>query len=269
MTKNKTRLDKFIAERYPALSRSKIQELITQGVVTVNGTVITRSNFLTEDQAALEVDTAMLKYVSRAGFKLEHALREFKLSVNDHVCLDAGLSTGGFTDCLLQHGARKVYGVDVGTAQVDQKIAQDSRVVIMENTDIRNILPPTSTFNENTPQPLTLSKVEGSKRLQELVDILTLDLSFISLAKIIEQAAPLLKPGGILITLIKPQFEVGFELANKFKGIITDPEVQQQTVDTVIQAITSVGFDFKKLTESPILGGSGNKEFLAYFVKKL
>jgi 23S rRNA (cytidine1920-2'-O)/16S rRNA (cytidine1409-2'-O)-methyltransferase len=160
---NKTRLDKFIAERYPALSRSKIQELITQGAVTVNGTVITRSNFLTEDQATLEVDTAMLKYVSRAGFKLEHALREFKLSVSDLVCLDAGLSTGGFTDCLLQSGARKVYGVDVGTAQVDQKIAQDPRVVIMENTDIRKVPPLTDT-----------------------IDLLTLDLSFISLTKIIK-----------------------------------------------------------------------------------
>lgn len=242
---NKTRLDKCIAERYPALSRSKIQELITQGAVTVNGTVITRSNFLIDDHVHIELDQSILKFVSRAGFKLEYALREFKISVKDLVCLDAGLSTGGFTDCLLQHGAHKVYGVDVGTAQVDPKIAQDARVVVIENTDIRLVV------------------------LPELVDIVTLDLSFISINKVIKQVVVLLKPGGMLIALIKPQFEVGFELANKFKGIITDPEIQEKSVDSVIKVISAAGFDVKKISESPILGGSGNKEFLAFFLKKL
>ena len=243
---NKTRLDRCIAERYPALSRSKIQELITEGAVSVNGTKITRSSFLIDEQAVIEVDTATLKYVSRAGLKLEHALRAFKISVKDLVCLDAGLSTGGFTDCLLQNGARKVYGVDVGTAQVDQKIAHDPRVVIMENTDIRNVPP-----------------------LSDSIDLLTLDLSFISLTKIITQAAPILKPGGILITLIKPQFEVGREAASAAAGVIKDTVLQEATVKNVIENISSTGFEFKALTESPILGGSGNKEFLAYFIKKM
>jgi 23S rRNA (cytidine1920-2'-O)/16S rRNA (cytidine1409-2'-O)-methyltransferase len=263
---NKTRLDKVIGQRYPALSRSKIQELITQGAVTVNGTIITRSNFLVLDSATIELDTTFLKYVSRAGLKLEYALQHFNICVKDLICLDAGLSTGGFTDCLLQHGARKVYGVDVGTAQVDPKIAQDPRVVIMENTDIRNIITPAS---EKFPRPLTLSEVEGSKRLPELVDIITLDLSFISITKVIEHVTDLIKPGGILITLIKPQFEVGREAAHAASGVIKDNDLQQATVQSVIKSIESAGFDYKNLTESPILGGSGNKEFLAYFVKKL
>ena len=271
----KTRLDKIVGQRYPALSRSKIQELITQGAVTVNGTIITRSNFLVLDSAIIELDTTFLKYVSRAGLKLEYALQYFNISVKDLICLDAGLSTGGFTDCLLQHGAHKVYGVDVGTAQVDQKIAQDPRVVIMENTDIRNIIPP---IGGNSPHPLTLSEVdvsgealaktEGSKRLPELVDIITLDLSFISITKVIEHVADLIKPGGILITLIKPQFEVGREAAQAASGVIKDSDLQQVTVQSVIKSIASAGFDYKNLTESPILGGSGNKEFLAYWCAK-
>lgn len=242
---NKKRLDKLIAERYPALSRSKIQELITQGAVTVNGAIISRSNYLVDDTVTIELDLTSLKYVSRAGLKLEHALQEFNISVKDKVCLDAGLSTGGFADCLLQHGARKVYGVDVGTAQIDARIAHDPRLIVMENTDIRLV------------------------QLPEQVDIVTLDLSFISLTKVIEPVAKLIKPSGILITLIKPQFEVGLEAARAASGVIKDPKLQQEAINNVIQAVKTVGFEYKSITESPILGGSGNKEFLAYFVKKL
>ncbi len=241
MRASKTRLDKLIAERNPALSRSKIQALVTQGAVMVNGTVITRSSYLVDFSAYIELDVSVLKFVSRAGLKLEHALGQFKITAADKICLDAGLSTGGFTDCLLQHGARKVYGVDVGTAQVDQKIANDPRVIVLENTDIRSVV------------------------LPELVDIITLDLSFISITKVVEHVAKLLKPGGTLIALIKPQFEVGFEEARSSVGVIKDKKLQQATITNVIKVISAAGFEYKNMTESPILGGSGNKEFLAYF----
>ncbi|MBY0109519.1 MAG: TlyA family RNA methyltransferase [Candidatus Babeliaceae bacterium] len=242
---HKIRLDKLIAERNPMLSRSKIQELIIHGAVTVNGTVITSSSYFTDITALIELDVSLLRYVSRAGLKLDHALRLFKISVANRVCLDAGLSTGGFTDCLLQHGARKVYGVDIGTAQVNQKIANDSRVIVLENTDIRSVL------------------------LHELMDIITLDLSFISIIKVLEYVAKLLKPGGILITLIKPQFEVGFEAARASAGVIKDEKLQKVAVAEVIKTISAAGLEYKNMAESPLLGGSGNKEFLASFEKKL
>lgn len=239
----KKRLDKVLQARYPEISRSKIQELIAQGAATVSGTVVTQLSALVDEDVLIELDTSGLKYVSRAGFKLEHALRVFNVSVQDHVCLDAGLSTGGFTDCLLQHGARRVYGIDIGTSQVAEKILKDSRVKVLENTDIRSV------------------------KLPELVDIVTLDLSFISLAKVIKEVAPLLKNGGVLITLIKPQFEVGAEVARAASGIIKKADVQKNAVFNATQAIKQAGFDLKNVTESPILGGSGNKEFLAHFIK--
>lgn len=238
------RLDKLIAERHTALSRSKIQELIAGGAVTVNGIVATKPGLLVDTQALITIDQSQLRYVSRAGLKLEHVLKECTISVKDKVCLDAGLSTGGFTDCLLQHGAAKVYGIDVGTAQVDARIAQNPRVVVLEKTDIRTVMVP------------------------ELLDIITLDLAFISLTKVIQHVAALLKPDGTLITLIKPQFEVGREAARASSGVIKDQDVQQAAVQHVINATIAVGFEYKNLIESPILGGSGNKEFLAYFLKK-
>lgn len=238
------RLDKLVQARHPELSRSKIQELIAAGAVTANGTPITRASTLIAPTAEISVDTALLKYVSRAGFKLEHALKTFNICVQEKICLDVGLSTGGFTDCLLQHGAAKVYGVDVGTAQVAAKIASDPRVVVLENTDIRKV-----------------------PALPENIDIITLDLSFISLTKVITHVAQLLQPGKILITLIKPQFEVGLEIAHKYQGIIKDAAIQQAVVKTVIEDIVKAGFELGGVTESPILGGSGNKEFLAIFIK--
>jgi len=241
----KKRLDKILQARYPSVSRSKMQELIAHGAVTVDGQVITQASLLIPEDSAIQVDFSALKYVSRAGFKLEHALQAFNVSVKDLVCLDAGLSTGGFTDCLLQHGARKVYGIDVGTAQIHPKIACDPRVIVMENTDIRAV-------------PV----------LADIIDCMTLDLSFISLTKIIAEAAHLLKSGGTLITLIKPQFEVGLQIAQRYQGVIKDADIQQEAVATVTQAIKNAGFELISVTESPILGGSGNKEFLAYFIKK-
>ncbi len=241
---HKIRLDKLIQARYPSLSRSKIQELIEQGSVILQGKICTQSSLLAPFDCSIEINLAALKFVARSGLKLEHALKEFNILVKDLVCLDAGLSTGGFTDCLLYYGACKVYGIDVGTAQVHPKISTDIRVVVMENTDIRQV-------------PV----------LADIIDCMTLDLSFISLTKVMIQAAQLLKPGGILIALIKPQFEVGLEIAQRYQGVIKDSAIQQKAVISVCDAIQTIGFELKGVTESPILGGSGNKEFLAYFVK--
>jgi predicted rRNA methylase YqxC with S4 and FtsJ domains len=173
----------------------------------------------------------------------------------------------------------------VGTAQVNQKIATDPRVIVLENTDIRNVslaqphgsspahpeLVEGCSGSPNPVHPECSSKKNVSKGqgcyIPDVLDIITLDLSFISLTKIITQVAQLLHPGKILITLIKPQFEVGLETANKYKGIITDPDIQKNTVSSVTRAIEAAGFELQGVTESPILGGSGNKEFLAYFIK--
>jgi 23S rRNA (cytidine1920-2'-O)/16S rRNA (cytidine1409-2'-O)-methyltransferase len=158
------------------------------------------------------------------------------------VCLDAGLSTGGFTDCLLQEGARKVYGVDVGYGQVHEKIRNDPRVIVMEKTNLRY--------------------VEG---LPELVDIVTLDVSFISVLKIIERVKSLLKHQGKLIVLIKPQFEAGKQDIGR-GGIVKDADVHERVTKSVIEGIVKEGFSFQGIIESPILGAEGNKEFLAYFI---
>ena len=238
------RLDKVLAERYPNLSRSKIQQLIVGGGVTIDGTVVTRAGCDVPGHAHIELDRSILRYVSRAGLKLEHALKTFTVSVSGAICLDAGLSTGGFTDCLLHHGAVKVYGVDVGTAQVAPVIAHDLRVTVMEKTDIRTL-----------------------DMLPESIDVITLDLSFISLTLVAKAVAGMLVPGGRAITLIKPQFEVGLEAARAARGVIHDPALQQQAVDTVVRAFNVAGFVHHGTTPSPILGGSGNKEFLAYFTK--
>ncbi len=239
------RLDLQLKEWHQELSRSQIQELITIGAVTVNGRVITQSSFLVKNDALITVDKRRLTYVSRAGLKLEHALQTFSIVVKDLVCLDAGLSTGGFTDCLLRHGAQKVYGIDVGTAQVDPKIAGDNRVIVMENTDIRRV-------------PV----------IPDIIDCVTLDLSFISIIKVIYEVARLVKPGGMLIVLIKPQFEVGLEIARRHKGVILDGQIHKAITESVIKNVESAGFECRSLIESLITGGSGNKEFLAYFVKK-
>lgn len=256
MASNKKRLDIFVHEKHPELSRAQIQELIARKLVLVNGKAATKPGASVGPDVEITI-TQMPQYVSRAGMKLEHALTFFKIAVQDKICLDAGLSTGGFTDCLLQHGARKVYGIDVGTAQVDPKIAADPRVVVMENTDIRSLRLGTG--------PLTLSTVEGSGGPS--IDLITLDLSFISLTHVLPTIGRLLKPQGCLITLIKPQFELGPELAKKHKGVITDPVLHQQAIEPVTTCANSAGFKLQGVTESPILGGSGNKEFLAYFLK--
>lgn len=240
---NKKRLDLLIHERMPDYTRTQIQSWIMQGRVKIEGQVETKAGTQVTEDLALEVDVHEPRYVSRAGLKLEKALEFFTLNVTGFVVLDAGLSTGGFTDCLLKHGAAKVYGVDVGYGQVHEKIRSDKRVVVMERTNLRDLA--------HLPEP---------------VDMVTLDLSFISILKVIEVVGKLLKPGGVLVTLIKPQFEAGRSDVGK-GGIVKDQKVHARVIDEITQGIVAQGFVARGVTPSPILGSSGNAEFLAYFVK--
>lgn len=239
----KKRLDLLIHERMPDYTRAQIQSWIMQGRVKIEGQVATKAGTQVTEDLALEVDVHEPRYVSRAGLKLEKALEFFALNVTGFVVLDAGLSTGGFTDCLLKHGASKVYGVDVGYGQVHEKIRSDERVVVMERTNLRDLV--------HLPEP---------------VDMVTLDLSFISILKVIEVVGKLIKPGGVLVTLIKPQFEAGRSDVGK-GGIVKDPRVHARVIDEITQGIVAHGFVAQGVIPSPILGTSGNSEFLAYFVK--
>ncbi len=211
-----------------------------QGKVSVDGKVVTKAGALIDESALITCDIKEPKYVSRAGFKLEKALEHFGVDVSGLTVLDAGISTGGFTDCLLQLGAAKVYGIDVGYGQVHEKIVNNLRVVVMERTNLRDV-----------------------ESLPEKVDLATLDVSFISLLKVLPAVSNLLKHHAKLIMLIKPQFEAGKEQVGK-GGIVKDSKVHQLVIDNVLRGVQALGFTCTSVIESPILGTMGNKEFLAY-----
>ncbi len=237
----KKRLDQLLQEKEPQYSRAQIQSWIMQGKIAVDGKIITKPGTMTSADAVLSYDLQEPKYVSRAGFKLEKALEHFSIEVKDLVAMDAGISTGGFTDCLLQNGIAKVYGIDVGYGQVHEKIRHDSRVVLMERTNLREL-----------------------QELPELVDIVTLDLSFISVLKVMDAVVAISKPQAKLIILIKPQFEARKEDVGR-GGIIKDPSVHQEVIKRVTTGIEAYGYQCHGVIESPIFGATGNKEFLGYF----
>lgn len=240
--KNKKRLDAALAELYPQYSRTQLQSFIMQGEVFVDGVKTTKSGVFVAEDAEIVLKAEPPKYVCRAGWKLEKALDHFAIDVKDLIILDAGLSTGGFTDCLLQRGAKKIYGVDVGYGQVHEKIRRDPRVVVLEQTNLRDY--------EHAGEPL---------------DLITLDLSFISILKVMATVKKYLKPDGRLVTLIKPQFEAerGQVPAG---GVIIDPVLHKKIVDNVVRNIEAEGFACQGVIESPILGAAGNREFLALFL---
>ncbi len=238
---NKKRLDVFVLEKFPQYSRRQIQSWIMQGKVTVDGRIVSKSGAQVSDDVVIELNVQEPKYVGRAGFKLEKALDHFQIDVTGLVVLDAGLSTGGFSDCLLQRGAKKIYGVDVGYGQVHEKIRADERVQVMERTNLREL-----------------------RDVGEPIDLITLDLSFISILKVMDAVCSLLKDDGHLITLIKPQFEAQRKDVGR-GGIIKDVKIHEQVIEQVTQGVKDRGFELVGLIESPILGASGNKEFLAYF----
>lgn len=242
--KEKKRLDKLVFEQHPDLSRTYIQSIIMQGKVLVDGQPCTKPGTMVSTDVEITLTAKEPKYVSRAGAKLERALDHFKVDVKGLVVLDSGISTGGFTDCLLQRGAKRVYGVDVGYGQVHEKIVSDSRLTLMERTNLRNV-----------------------ERLPELVDLVTLDLSFISILKVMPAVSELIKPGGKIITLIKPQFEAEKKDVGR-GGIVKDESVHQQVIEKIKDGMMKFGFEMVDVIDSPIVGAKGNKEFLALFLQK-
>lgn len=239
----KKRLDLLVHEQYPHYSRQQIQSWIMQGKVFIEGKPCLKAGTQVPETTVCVLHVQEPRYVGRAGLKLEKIIDEFDIPIAGLTVLDAGLSTGGFTDCLLQKGALKVYGIDVGYGQVHEKIRYDKRVIVMERTNLRNVT-----------------------TLNELVDVVTLDLSFISVLKVMHTIVALLKPGGTLIVLIKPQFEARKEQVGR-GGIIKDSLIHQEVIERVTRGIQEYGFTLRGLIESPITGADGNKEFLAYFVR--
>ncbi len=243
----KERLDVLLVKRGLVQSRERARAYIMEGVVFVNGQREDKpGSFFEEDRIReLIVKTDPIPFVSRGGLKLAHALEHFAISVEGLTCLDIGASTGGFTDCMLQNGAVRVYSVDSGTNQLDWKIRSDPRVVCMEKTNFRYM---------------------RSEDLPEQVDFASADVSFISLTKILPPALGILKDGGRMVCLVKPQFEAGREQVGKH-GVVRDPKVQAAAVDKIRNFCTDLGMTILGETESPILGTEGNKEFLLYIRK--
>jgi 23S rRNA (cytidine1920-2'-O)/16S rRNA (cytidine1409-2'-O)-methyltransferase len=236
----KNRLDRLMVERGLAESREKAQALIMAGEVRVNGQKAVKPGQPVDVEVAVEV-LARPPFVSRGGFKLAAALRHFGVDPTGKVCLDIGSSTGGFTDALLQAGAARVHCVDVGAGQLDWKLRNDLRVAVHEGINARDL-----TFDD----------------VSEAADLLVCDVSFISLTLILPVAVPLLQPGGQMVILIKPQFEVGKGQVGK-GGIVRDPALHEAACRRVTQAVTDLGFE-TSIMESPILGAEGNKEFLLH-----
>ncbi len=240
--KIKKRLDVLLTERGHADTRSKAQAIIMSGLVYVNGQKADKPGTSYEETVDIEVRSGGCPYVSRGGLKLEKALRDFGVKPDGYVCSDSGASTGGFTDCLLQQGAKKVFAIDVGYGQLDWKIRSDPRVVVMERTNIRFVTP---------------------EQLGESLDLSVIDVSFISLKIVLPAIQALLKPDGQVLCLIKPQFEAGREKVGK-KGVVRDPETHKEVLDTFVALANELHFHILGLTFSPVKGPEGNIEFLAH-----
>ncbi len=236
----KKRADQLLVERGLAESRSRAQALIMAGAVSNGDRPVTKAGALLAEDAPLEVRAKDHPWVSRGGIKLDHGLSHFGFDVTNAVALDVGSSTGGFTDVLLSRGAAKVYAVDVGTNQLAWKLRQDPRVIVHEKTNARHLT---------------------AKVIPEPVDIITCDASFIGLAKVLEAALGFARPGAKLVALVKPQFEAGREEVGK-GGVVRDREVHARVCAAVSAWIESRGWSVVGVTESPITGPEGNKEFL-------
>lgn len=240
--KNKQRLDTLLVSRNLAESRARAQAIIMSGAVFVNGQRVDKAGAAVDETAQVEVHGNPCPFVSRGGWKLQKALSDFGIDPADYVCSDSGASTGGFTDCLLQHGAKKVFAIDVGYGQLSWKIRSDPRVVTMERTNIRYVT---------------------REMLGELLDLSVVDVSFISLNLVLPVIRELLKPTGMIICLIKPQFEAGREQVGK-KGIVRDMSVHCEVLQNFLVLAKRLSMTLCKLTYSPIKGPEGNIEFLAH-----
>ena len=236
----KRRIDQLLVERHLAETRERAQALILAGYVNHAGRRIDKPGQQVPEDAEIVI-TERLRYVSRGGLKIEAALRDFQIDATGKVCLDVGASTGGFTDCLLQNGAARVYAFDVGTGQLDWKLRNDPRVVVREGVNARYLQP------SDLPEPL---------------DLIVCDVSFISVGLILPVLPPLLRTPGAMVILIKPQFEAGRDQVGK-GGIVRDPELHRQVCERIEGMAKALGFR-TAVMDSPILGAEGNREFLLY-----
>ncbi len=242
----KKRLDLLMVERALAPSREKAKAYIMSGDVYVDGQKEDKAGTMFKETVKIEVRGNTLPYVSRGGLKLEKAMNNFGVSLDGKVCMDVGASTGGFTDCMLQNGAVKVYSIDVGYGQLDWKLRNDPRVVCMEKTNIRYVLP------ENIAEPAQFSSI---------------DVSFISLTKVLLPVRNLLTEDGEIVCLIKPQFEAGREKVGK-KGVVRDPAVHLEVIEKVIAYASTISMEPCHLSFSPIKGPEGNIEYLLHLKKR-
>ena len=242
----KERLDVLLVKRGLAASREKAKAVIMAGSVFVDNQKEDKAGTMFPDTVQIEVRGNTLKYVSRGGLKLEKAMTHFGLRLDGCVCMDVGSSTGGFTDCMLQNGAVKVYAIDVGHGQLDWKLRNDPRVVCMEKTNIRYVTP---------------------EDIGEKADFSSIDVSFISLTKVLPPVYELLKEQGQVVCLIKPQFEAGREKVGK-KGVVRDPAVHREVIEKITPFASEMGFALLNLEYSPIKGPEGNIEYLLYLQKK-
>ena len=235
-----SRLDLALAEKGLVKSRTSAQSLVRSGKVTVNGKPVEKPSALVEETDVIEIVGELPRYVGRGGEKLEKAISCFEIALDGCVCLDVGASTGGFTDCMLQNGAKQVFAVDVGTNQLDEKLRTDSRVVSLEQLDIR--------------------KAEGKI---PAVDFASIDVSFISLRLILPEIRKFLKKDKTFVALVKPQFEAGKKYLNK-NGVVKDKKVQEKVLEDMCEFAAAQGYTVLGRTDSPIPGGDGNREFLLY-----
>lgn len=238
----KERLDVMLVNRGLAASREKAKAIIMSGIVFVDGQREDKAGSAFDHKVNIEIKGSTLKYVSRGGLKLEKAMNSFDVRLEGRVCMDVGSSTGGFTDCMLQNGAVKVYAVDVGHGQLDWKLRNDERVVCMEKTNIRYVTP---------------------EQIEEPPEFVSIDVSFISLTKVLAPVKELMTENGEIVCLIKPQFEAGREKVGK-KGVVRDSNVHREVIRMVMEYASSIGFCVCNLDFSPIKGPEGNIEYLLH-----
>lgn len=238
----KERLDVLLVKRNLAASREKAKAIIMTGNVFVNGQREDKAGSTFKEDALIEVKGNPMKYVSRGGYKLEKAIDLWQVPLQDKICMDVGSSTGGFTDCMLQNGAQKVYAIDVGTNQLAWKLRQDERVISMEKTNIRYVT---------------------REDIADFIDFFSVDVAFISLKKVLEPVKALLTQEGQGVCLVKPQFEAGREKVGK-KGVVREPKVHREVLEQIMQYVLSIGFEILELSFSPIKGPEGNIEYLLY-----
>lgn len=236
---SKTRIDILVSEKLN-ISRAKAKAVIMAGQVFIDTKTVDKPGTEVDEQSKIEIKK-LFPYVSRGALKLEKAAKEFDICFDGKTVCDIGSSTGGFTDYALQNGAREVYAVDIGKGQLAQKIREDKRVTVMEQIDIRNV-----------------------KGLPDKIDIFTCDVSFISLKKILPELKRIEREPFEAIVLIKPQFEVGKKVADKFRGVIKDKKIQGEVVGNIKEYAKELGYEILGVTESPIKGAKGNREFLIY-----